>query len=272
MKQKLLNLGCGTNIHKDWVNIDIWSKDPSVIRHDLKNGIPFPDGKFDAVYHSHILEHFSKNDAVNFICECSRVLKKGGIIRVCVPDLEQISKWYLSSLENAIANKPLAKENYEWMMLELLDQTTRTESGGEMAKFLQQPELKNKDFIYQRVGDEARGIRELYSKNKNSPSRSVGVYSYKIKDVLKKTLKYLLSNKTSQEIKIGRFRNNGEIHQWMYDRYSLAKILEEAGFHKIQQVTAVISSVPSWKNYHLDASSSNKPKKPDSLYMEAVKK
>ena len=38
-------------------------------------GIPFPNDSFDAVYHSHFLEHLNKDDAPDFLLECYRVCK-----------------------------------------------------------------------------------------------------------------------------------------------------------------------------------------------------
>jgi predicted SAM-dependent methyltransferase len=51
---KLLNLGCGKRFHKDWVNLDFVSNNPSVSAHNLLNGIPFENDAFDVVYHSHV--------------------------------------------------------------------------------------------------------------------------------------------------------------------------------------------------------------------------
>jgi SAM-dependent methyltransferase len=60
---------------------------PDVIAWNLKRGIPFADRISDVVYHSHLLEHFDRDDALNFLIECRRVLKPGGLIRIVVPDL-----------------------------------------------------------------------------------------------------------------------------------------------------------------------------------------
>lgn len=94
---KLLNLGCGSRFHPAWVNIDTAPAEPSVVAHDLREGIPFPDAEFDAVYHSHVLEHFPKRSAGPFLAECLRVLRPGGILRVAVPDLERIARGYLEA-------------------------------------------------------------------------------------------------------------------------------------------------------------------------------
>jgi predicted SAM-dependent methyltransferase len=57
------------------------------IHHDLKYGIPFANGTVDFLYASHLLEHLHKDEAERLMREGFRVLKKGGVFRVCVPDL-----------------------------------------------------------------------------------------------------------------------------------------------------------------------------------------
>jgi SAM-dependent methyltransferase len=76
---------------------------PDVIAWNLMRGIPFADGASDTVYHSHLLEHFDRDDALNLLIECRRVLKPGGLIRVVVPDLETWVDAYRQSASNAIA-------------------------------------------------------------------------------------------------------------------------------------------------------------------------
>src|SRR5580704_992300 len=86
-QMRALNLGCGDRFHPNWENLDFVPVDRTVKAHDLRRGIPYPDGCFDVVYHSHVLEHFSKVEAPQFLRECFRVLAPSGIIRVVVPDL-----------------------------------------------------------------------------------------------------------------------------------------------------------------------------------------
>src|SRR5689334_18953207 len=85
-----LNLGCGYHYSSapEWINVDFVATGGGVQPHNLLDGIPFPDNSFDLVYHSHVLEHFTKNDGECFIAECFRVIKPGGFIRVAIPDLE----------------------------------------------------------------------------------------------------------------------------------------------------------------------------------------
>lgn len=278
---KLLNLGCGQRFHPDWTNIDFVSTNPKVIGHNLLNDIPFGDNNFNVVYHSHVLEHFEKLDGVRFINECFRVLCPGGIIRVAVPDLEMITRNYLSNLEKATQADEPAMLNYEWIMLELFDQTVRNQSGGAMAKYLFQDELKNEEFVYSRIGTEAKTIRESYFKNKISqkPDHKIEPRNlllskfknlFKI-DFYKNKLKQKLFSDDLKYIQTGKFRHSGEIHQWMYDRYSLSKLLNECGFTEIKIRTAFESYIPEWNNYELE-SKNGYIYKSDSLFMEAIKK
>lgn len=47
--------------------------------------LPFPDSTFDIVFHQGLLEHFREKEAMNLLLENVRVLKKGGILLVDVP-------------------------------------------------------------------------------------------------------------------------------------------------------------------------------------------
>jgi hypothetical protein len=68
-----------------------------------------------------------------------------------------------------------------------------------------------------------------------------------------------------------RFAARGERHQWMYDRVSLAALLEEAGFRDPRRVAVDESSIPGFTGHGLDADAIGRPHKPDSLFMEAVR-
>lgn len=254
---KLLNLGCGYNYHPDWTNVDFIQTGENVVQFDLTKGIPFEENLFDVVYHSHLLEHFPKRFAPVFIKECYRVLKPGGVIRVVVPDLEQIAKLYLENLQMALKGDESAKVRYEWILLELFDQMVRNVSGGEMYEFWRQYPLPCEDFIYQRVGFEAKKAIEEIRKYGNIISPK----DYKSRQPVFET----------DPLTIGRFRISGEVHQWMYDRFSLKELLSQAGFVEIEVVSAQVSRIPDFEKYFLDTNPDGSIRKPDSLFMEAVK-
>ena len=77
-------------------------------------------------------------------------------------------------------------------------------------------------------------------------------------------------NKESQYEKIGKFRLGGEVHQWMYDRYSIANLLKSNGFTQIEIKTAFTSNNLDFEKNGLDGITPVK-RKPDSLYIEAIR-
>ncbi len=275
-----LNLGCGARFHPAWTNVDFAASDAAVISHDLRKGIPFPDETFDVVYHSHLLEHLPRSQAPAFLRECHRVLRPGGIHRVAVPDLERTTRVYLDALEKAAEGDGQWQHNYDWMMLELLDQTVREKSGGDMSGYLQQQSIPNEDFVVQRIGLEARNLIDSAGRNGGSgPGRLASPWSIRrfisrlrqAPAYLREAIIKLLIGKNYQLLQLARFRRGGEIHLWMYDRYSLARTLTLAGFRNPRVVLPTESQVPNWASYNLDAEPDGTVYKPDSLYLEATK-
>jgi len=83
-----LHLGCG-NVYLDgWVNIDNYigrrKKDRWL---DVSLGLPFRENDVHAIFTSHMLEHFTIEDAVRILRECYRVLAPGKSLRIAVPSL-----------------------------------------------------------------------------------------------------------------------------------------------------------------------------------------
>lgn len=265
---KIVNLGCGPKFKtsSEWINIDMHSDSPYVQKHNFLKGIPIEDNAVDAVYHSHILEHFAKNDGYNFIKECHRVLKKDGIIRIATPNLEVIAQQYLENLQKAMNNIPGAENDYDWILLEMYDQTVRNHSGGEMANYLFQNDLPNENYVFSRIGDEGRKWREDYLAESKRKEKGINFKEYVIKNVKKitKAVNPIAGNKYYQ---VGKFRFGGEVHLWMYDRFSLSRMLNNIGFYDFAVQTATTSYIPGWKDYQLDSNTGSA-----SIFAEARKK
>lgn len=95
MKKLLkLDLGCGNNLQKDFVGVDIVGKPhtQATVVHDLFFDFPWPfeDNTVDEVFASHVIEHLphgngSSDPFFNFMDEVHRILKKGGIARFVCP-------------------------------------------------------------------------------------------------------------------------------------------------------------------------------------------
>lgn len=274
---KFLNLGCGSHYsnNEEWTNIDFASAKTNVIGHNLLNKLPFLDNSFDLVYHSHVLEHFSKEDGAKFVAECMRVLKPGGTLRIAIPDLERMVKKYLSFIEKGLQNPDdeLNRVNYEWILIEMYDQTVRNYSGGRMAEYLGTENILNENFVYERIGLEGKNLREkLLKSQKKSIFNPSGISNNK-ETGIKSLLKNYLIKRWGIDMKaqeIGKFRLGGEVHQWMYDRYSLFHLLQLKGGNNIQIKTAFTSNINNWADYELDGKAPI-ARKPDSLFIEAIK-
>lgn len=274
-RSKMLNVGCGRNFHEAWVNLDLDSNDEQVIKHDLLTGIPFEANYFDCVYHSHLLEHLAPKQGEELLKECWRVLKPGGILRVAVPDLEQIARLYLATHERACDGDEAAAANYDWMKLELLDQMVRAQSGGLMGQYMTDPAINNADFIRSRIGKEIDNCHHDQSSVSNT-GRSGGSNKLsrrirRVREVLaRKAIALLLGKSKLQAFDEGSFRQTGEIHRWMYDQFSLNVACQKCGFESGKVFTAFESQIAEFESYQLD-SYGKSIRKPDSLFMEFIK-
>lgn len=274
-----LNLGCGSRYHRAWVNVDLAATDPSIISHDLRRRLPFADDSCDVVYRSHVLEHFQQADGARFLRECFRVCKPGGVIRVVVPDLEAIARLYLHYLELAKNGDPLAAERYSWMLLELYDQTVRIRSGGQIAIEARRLSANMADFVRTRLGEtQLEGITKsqqidtsMWNRLRRVLNRPGGWWN-RLRLLLTQVMLIAMWGGTGRQMaELLRVRTSGEIHQWMYDQFSLSKALSEAGFQDINVCSANESRIEGWLGFCLDVDVDGKPYKPDSLYCEARK-
>jgi len=111
-----LNLGSGPSGINGWVNFD-WgmlpllskmpwlrrllirlrllpkwyeTKWPKIQLVDIRHKLPVDNESVEYLYCSHVLEHFEKWEVKKILDESCRVLKKGGIIRVVLPDLDKL--------------------------------------------------------------------------------------------------------------------------------------------------------------------------------------
>ena len=93
-----LNVGCGTDYKKGWVNIDN-NSDENIekldLNWDLRNPLPFEDNSVDYIFHEHFQEHLTPEEGIKITKDLMRVLKPDGVLRIATPDLEYIVDKYL---------------------------------------------------------------------------------------------------------------------------------------------------------------------------------
>jgi hypothetical protein len=266
---KRVNLGCGNCFHREWVNLDATPLSPEVMSCDIRQRLPFDDEAVDVIYHSHVLEHLTTHEGEALLRECARVLRRGGMMRVVVPDLERIARAYLGALELA-ANGGDATL-HTWTRLELIDQAARSVSGGEMLPWLRQLTPEQVAQVRTRAGHEVAAMLTPRARGPWWTRLQPGRVAAKLRATTLRTVVRLAGGrKTLAALEEGQFRQSGEVHRVMYDRVALTTLLHACGFVDSAVVAATQSGIPEFARFGLDAVDGT-VRKPDSLFMEAVK-
>lgn len=91
MGEVKLNLGSGTSRYEDYLSVDYYVDGVDVV-HDLTKPLPYDDATVDAIYSSHVVEHFSRDEWEDVRQDWARVLKPGGTIEIRTPDIVAVSK------------------------------------------------------------------------------------------------------------------------------------------------------------------------------------
>lgn len=122
-----LDIGCGKNKKHGFIGIDI---DPDSGANIIASALdlPFEDSTVDEINCSHLVEHFSAEDARRFFSEISRILKKGGIA-----ELKIDRDW---SKERLLKKDPEHKKRYS------------AEEIKEMTEKFSQKEIKDKIYFF----------------------------------------------------------------------------------------------------------------------------
>tara|TARA_B100001059_G_C17675135_1_gene496600 strand:- start:30 stop:827 length:798 start_codon:yes stop_codon:yes gene_type:complete len=201
-------------------------------------------GKFndiENIYTSHTLEHVTENKVDKFICESYEILKKGGVLRIEVPDSDLILDDYLGSKEY---NSIIVKENQV-----------------NLVKKLGLPRIFEQDYIAF-VGciscyinqDESSGIHIPVTPTKEE-------FEYRLKNTKRTELyDWLISLQTDEQVK-----SHGHI-TW-YNNEKLYNKLKKTGFKVVKSVKPgeTISSFDLTLERPLDKRSKY------SVIMEAIK-
>jgi SAM-dependent methyltransferase len=83
-----LNWGCGGHTAPQWINSDRNDQNPAVnLPCDIMEGLPLPSDSIDYAVSIHALPEVPYDRQIPVLQELRRVLKPGGILRLCLPDL-----------------------------------------------------------------------------------------------------------------------------------------------------------------------------------------
>ena len=91
-----VNLGCGPNLVKGWINIDFFAAKGIDYAADLRYPLKIADASVDGIFSEHTFEHLAYADADRLLSECHRIMKPGTRIRIVVPDVSLFVSNYSS--------------------------------------------------------------------------------------------------------------------------------------------------------------------------------
>lgn len=165
--------------------------------------------------------------------------------------------------------------------------TARNDSGGQMVEYLSRETIAS-EFVKEYSGVALLKWRKYLRQQINMQKKQTGKSSWitrinhflrypgshrerLLRSLREPLLKRIFGQKEYRALQIGRLRQSGELHQWMYDRYSLKLLLEKCGLENIVQRSATESYVKSWASFNLDTEPDGTVYRPDSLYIEAIK-
>jgi len=90
-----LHLGCGARFLKGYMHVDLADFPHIDYRHEISVLPMFEDGSAELVYACHCFEYFDRQEAPRVLAEWRRVLRKGGVLRLAVPDFSALVKVYM---------------------------------------------------------------------------------------------------------------------------------------------------------------------------------
>jgi SAM-dependent methyltransferase len=84
-----LNWGCGEYPEPGWINSDRKDGPGIEVSCDIRDGLPLPAGSVDYAVSIHALPEVPYPELVPVLRELRRVLRRGGVLRLALPDLER---------------------------------------------------------------------------------------------------------------------------------------------------------------------------------------
>ncbi len=282
MKGLMANLGCGDAFIRadSWVNLDYAPVDETVQQADLLRPLPLPSDSAAVVYSSHFVEHLPRSRVPGFLSECFRVLQPGGVVRLVLPDFEEMCREYLARRARG------DDEKADFVVIEIIDQCVRPASGGELGalydRYSADPDghAEMVEYVRTRTGqDLIQAWVEPASRSTppRPPKARWSALPLSPRSARRRLsaawFRWLLDRLP------GTFREQnvsmaavGERHHWLWDLHQLAEALEAAGFESVERCRHDSSRVPGSSFRLLDTTEDGRPRKgSESMYVEASK-
>lgn len=281
MSATYINLGCGAIFidSPDWINLDFTPASPRVRRANLLARLPLPSDEARLVYASHLLEHIPKPKVDAFLRECHRVLQPGGVLRLVLPDLQEMATSYLHYREAG------DHERADFLVLEIIDQCVRRESGGELGRLYRrlrdEPHPDQAEliaFVRERTGEPLVASMNGQANNPGGRNSSalarLGGLPGRLHNRLQRLwirawLAALPAAFRAQNVSLA---DVGERHHWLWDFHQLQQALEAAGFMAVERRAPDSSAIANFPFQPLDLDAEGRSRKgAESMFVEATK-
>jgi len=85
-----VNVACGPHVLANFVNLDLLPCRPEVVGWDCRRSLPLADASAAGIRVEQFVEHLEPREEMPaFLRDCFRVLRRGGVLRIIVPDAER---------------------------------------------------------------------------------------------------------------------------------------------------------------------------------------
>jgi len=187
-----------------------------------------------------------------------------------VPDLENLAREYLHMRAAG------EHEKADFVVLEMIDQCVRRDTGGELGSFYRhlsvQPDANAAlmiNYIRERTGENLRASAASGQNAGGGTLRSVlnALRSRIERYWIRLCLLALPAAFRAQNVSLAAV---GERHHWLWDYHQLKAALEAAGFEAVQRRSANTSAVSDFPFQPLDLDAEGRPRKgAESIFLEA---
>lgn len=114
-----LHLGCASKHIDGFVNVDVRDLDGVDVIDNIITLEKFENDSADLIYVSHVLEHTGRLEYMSVLKRWYDILKVGGVLRIAVPDFEQVVNHYvihkdLRALRGFLYGGQTYPENYHY--------------------------------------------------------------------------------------------------------------------------------------------------------------
>jgi SAM-dependent methyltransferase len=114
-----LHLGCASKHIEGFVNVDVRELDGVDVIDNIITLEKFENDSADLIYVSHVLEHVGRREYMKVLDRWHDILKSDGVLRIAVPDFEQVVAHYnkfkdLNVLRGFLYGGQTYAENYHY--------------------------------------------------------------------------------------------------------------------------------------------------------------